>query len=305
MFTELNLDTLLWLQENRTGVLDILAYMLHVMGLSPFYLLTLTLVYWSIDRHLGLWLLFALVVSGVGTTIVKEWTAIPRPYLTYPDQLSPLVTQSSYSFPSGHVSQAIVMWGALVIYIRRHWLLGLVGVLAVLEAWSRMYLGVHYPTDVVAGLLLGILLLLVLRPISLWLRWIHTRTTLYSQLVAVVTAGLLIFISSLGRDYGTTYAGLTLGAGIGLVLETQYVRFSTAGTPWERLIRYWVGVLWVGVVYGVFSFLAPADNTVWQVITYTVAGLVTTFGYPAFAVRFGLMPRREALETVVETHQGR
>src|SRR5690554_5716455 len=107
MFTEFNLDTLLWLQENRTGLLDILAHILHVMGLSPFYLLALTLVYWSIDRDLGLWLLFALIFSGVGTTIIKELTAVPRPYLTYPDQLMPLITQPSYSFPSGHVSQAI------------------------------------------------------------------------------------------------------------------------------------------------------------------------------------------------------
>lgn len=67
------------------------------------------------------------------------------------------------SFPSGHVTMATALYGALALLLapriskeKRAWLYSLTTISILLVAWSRLYLGVHYPSDVLAGCMLGI-----------------------------------------------------------------------------------------------------------------------------------------------------
>ncbi len=96
--------------------------------------------------------------------LFKILVARPRP-----DNL-PLAHETSYSFPSGHSMAAVVFYGALAIWLRRKnyggryanwgWFV-LAALLALLIGISRVYLGVHYPSDVLAGFLVGTVWLLI------------------------------------------------------------------------------------------------------------------------------------------------
>ena len=89
---------------------------------------------------------------------IKEFVKAPRPIGTEGLKSLRVSTATGYSFPSGHTQTATTFWTSLMIIFRKKWvnILGIVMILGV--GLSRLYVGVHYPTDVIAGVIMGILL---------------------------------------------------------------------------------------------------------------------------------------------------
>ena len=97
-------------------------------------------------------LLLGLLVTNV---LLKNWVCRPRPYVTIPG-LDALVTAGDWSFPSGHSTSS--MAAAVVIFCRTPRKIGIPAmILGVLICLSRLYVGVHYPSDVICGALIGVL----------------------------------------------------------------------------------------------------------------------------------------------------
>lgn len=108
----------------------------------------------------GLWLGLSVAVGAGGlNAIIKNIYQRPRP-----DQIEHLVEQGGYSFPSGHSMASLILYGSILFLFLKitknrqlKWLLGFImTVLIVAVGLSRIYLGVHYPSDVIAGFSLGL-----------------------------------------------------------------------------------------------------------------------------------------------------
>lgn len=97
----------------------------------------------------------AMGVDGVLTYSLKKMIARPRPFTTYPDQIHAYTHESSLSFPSGHTSLAFATATALSLKYPKWYVVVPAFVWAGSVGYSRMNLGVHYPSDVAAGALLG------------------------------------------------------------------------------------------------------------------------------------------------------
>ncbi|MBW3613172.1 MAG: phosphatase PAP2 family protein [Chloroflexi bacterium] len=103
-------------------------------------------------------------LASIGNSLAKTFVARERP-----DLLEPIVTEPGYSFPSGHSLLGMAAWGVLAVLVARSrlpraarlTLIAGLGALIFLIGLSRVYLGVHYPTDVVAGWTAGAVIVFV------------------------------------------------------------------------------------------------------------------------------------------------
>ncbi len=162
MDTLIHLDgsCLLWIQENlRQGSWDALWTRITSLGDKGWFWLALALllILFPRTRKAGILALAAMVLCALVTNVcLKNLVARPRPYTQVPGLTSLLPPQSDWSFPSGHTTASFASAG---VYLRtlpqRYGTAALI--LAALIAFSRLYVGVHYPTDVLAGLAIGLL----------------------------------------------------------------------------------------------------------------------------------------------------
>lgn len=162
MFTALSpleWPILLWVQNVlRNSVTDpIVSFFTHLGdGGALFIVLTLLLLCHPKTRRAGFAAACALVFSLLFTNILlKHLFARPRPWVDCA-ALLPLVTERDpNSFPSGHTSAAFAFAFGSLRALPKKWMKVSVVVLAALMALSRLYVGVHYPSDVLVGFVVG------------------------------------------------------------------------------------------------------------------------------------------------------
>ena len=106
-------------------------------------------------RKIGLFSIISLIICAlVANIILKPLIHRPRPFTEIADIILLIKTPKDYSFPSGHTAASFVMIFVFFRHIKKYFIP--VFVTGILIAFSRMYLSVHYPSDILAGLIIGI-----------------------------------------------------------------------------------------------------------------------------------------------------
>jgi hypothetical protein len=194
-----------------------------------------------------------------------------------------LYEAEGYGLPSGHAQMAVVTWGVIAAELRKRWawiaafvLMGLIGL-------SRIYLGVHFPTDVLAGWAVGALVLIA------YVRWeskIERQLTAMPPLHQIVltlavAVGLVLVVPT---EVTTSILGILAGAGVGLVILAQIGGFRADGPIWKRGIRMVIGgavlfALRMGLK-AIFPALGDPLYLTMRFVRYTVMGVWTGLGAP-------------------------
>jgi membrane-associated phospholipid phosphatase len=283
------IEVVLWFQQ-FSPALDLPFKALTFMGNEAFYLLFMPLVYWCIDRRTGaglfILLLFSAYLNGVAKIIADQ----PRPF-NYDPRVKALVHSGGGGLPSGHTQNAVVIWGYLAAASGNTigWIIA--GFLMIGIPLSRIYLGVHFPTDLFGGYLLGAPILILF----LWLaprleKWLVLKGFAWQLAMSLVLPMILIFLNPAGNRYVLSMIAALMGVSAGFVLERRFVRFDSHGLLWQRATRYLLGVsilfgLWGGLRIA-FSTMEPA--ALLRFIRYTLVGLWGGFGAPWLFVRLKL-----------------
>jgi membrane-associated phospholipid phosphatase len=265
---------------------------LTFLGQPEFYVLILPMLMWCVDVRMGVRVGIFLLVSSQLNTVLKDLFQQPRP-VDFDPSLQ-LAWFEGYGLPSGHAQLVVVFWGAIAAWAGRWWLWVASAILMVLVGFSRIYLGVHFPQDVVAGWVIGgisLVLYMAVQPgwegrlAKLELRW---------QLLLAAGVPLVLLLTSPGESVATAMGALA-GAGVGFTLLRRYVGFSAAGPLWQRFLRFLLGAAVVVSLYMAMKIILPAEGS-WLYLAvrlsgFAVIGLWMTLGAPWVFKMVRLVPR--------------
>jgi membrane-associated phospholipid phosphatase len=283
------IEVVLWFQQFSPG-LDLPFKSLTFLGNLEFFLIFMPLIYWCCDRATGARLLILFLISAYLNTIAKVLLDQPRPF-QYDPRVKPLVPASGGGLPSGHTQGAVVVWGYLAARVRQAWMWGLAGFLMIGIPMSRLYLGVHFPTDLIGGYILGAVLLVVyLQFASKAEAWLVHKGIAWQLIVATFLPIVFISVSLAGAVNSLNAAGILLGFAPGIILERRWIKFCSGGSLVRRLLRFVVGLIvifaiWMGLKMA-FSGWEPAS--LYRVVRYALVGLWGGFGAPWLFVRLKL-----------------
>jgi len=245
----IGMDIVLWFQSMRFSELNVVALMFHYAVSGAFFVVVLGGIYWMFDKELAVRMLFALIIIGICSLLLKDAFARPRPPHVIGSAVIPLVNDSSYGIPSGHSSFTVVVWGFFAYWMKNRTITIAVVIFAFLMGLSRMYLGVHFPQDVIAGWLLGaVVLWSYIMNVEKVVTWWHQQSVAL-QIALPVTGGGILTIFFLGSIDGLLTIGLLIGLSIAVALETNYIHFKHVDSLFRRGLQFVVGLAVIGLIY--------------------------------------------------------
>ncbi len=223
---------------------------LSALGSEGFFLVLFPFLYWCLDSRLGLRLAVVYFLSSFLNHALKQVLAQPRPADLLPGIA--LVEQPGYGLPSGHAQGAVVLWGLLTVQaVRRgalarscgvgRWLWAPAALLMLGIGLSRVYLGVHFPTDVLAGWAIGAAVLAAAAGV---LRRLEVRT----GASAPARAGAGARAPSRARVPSPIRA------------PARSPALAPARAPMRRL-PWWVGIPIMGLLAGAALLLVPEKDS--------------------------------------------
>lgn len=283
-------DLIEWVQQ-FSPALDLPFKAITTLGAEQVFLLLLPLIFWCVDKRRGLRLGALLILSAYLNYALKNLFDQPRPS---PDRVKVLATETSPGLPSGHSQNTVAVYGFLAAGARRSWTWVVAVLIALAVGLSRVYLGVHFPSDVLGGWLVGVVLLAlylriepqVERRLRAW-PWGHKM----ALAIAVPLALFLVY----ANESSAQVMGILLGMTAGALVEFRWVKFSAGGLLWQWAARFAVGGVILVVIWLGSKALIPSEPEtvalVLRLIRYTLVGAWASLGAPWLFVRVGLAPR--------------
>lgn len=282
-------DALMWLQKFENPFLNHAAKALSLIGMENFYMFLVPVLFWSINRKLGLRIAYVFVASMYMNTWVKQATKILRP-IGIPGIKSTFVSSAAgYAMPSGHAQASMTFWVMIGFWLRRFWLWLLVILLTFGIGASRLYLGLHWPLDVLVGWGVGLLFAFVGWVMGAW--WNYRKFGFKTRLFfALLFPIVLLYVHNDATS--ALYGAILLGIGVGAVLEEHWLGSDIDPLWWKRLSTALIGIAGLIAVQWLVKALANSPLDIPQnVIMMTrgvLIGLWGTLGAPYVFRQSGL-----------------
>lgn len=300
----MDIDILLVLQEFRNGIGSCLTDFMTKMsfiGEMNTVLIIIALIYWCANKEFGKYLLMGWSGNRVINGLLKVTACVYRPWIRDPrivPNSAALAAATGYSFPSGHSMNAASLFGGGAI--RKELSKGLrivLGIIVVLIAFSRNFLGVHTPQDILIGTGAGLLVMWLTGKLIAWVDKNPGKDIMVAciGIAGAVAVAVFAAVKSYPMDYNEagellvdgakmandTYKGVgwCVGFLIGWILEKRYVKFSTDIPMMTRITRLTTGLL---SYYAVSLILNPLFKS----LIPGVGGTVTTCFIQMFYVTF-------------------
>lgn len=266
----------LYLLENiRFPLLDKLMLLITTFGEETAFLAVAIITYWCVDKNRGYYLMTVGFIGTIFNQFLKLLCRIPRPWVKDPNFTiveEAREAASGYSFPSGHSQSAVGTFGGLAATVKNKTLRIVFIVIAVLVPFSRMYLGVHTPADVLVGSACSVAMIF-------GFRFMNKGKGIGDMfaVMSLLAVGFICFVEffpfpadidphnyASGLKNAYTLSGCILGMLIAYFVDKKWVNFPVKAIWWAQILKTAVGLgLVLAVKSGTKSMLNALLGTSW------------------------------------------
>ena len=314
----MDIDFLLWLQNLRTPFFDTVLEAVTDLVTGVAMYAVIAVIYWCVNKRAATFVAMNIAFGTMVNQALKNTFCVYRPWIRDARVVpagDAMTNATGYSFPSGHTQVASCEFLSVAVWKRkRKWAVALCVLLTLLVMFTRLYLGVHTPQDVLVSLAVSIA---VIFANSLLLKWVDggkNRDIILSLSGVLLGAAFLIYATfkSYPLDYDAagkllvdpvemvidcySAAGCVFGFCVGWVLERRFVSFEIDGSILARVIRGAVGAVILAIIAlvakdGIISLLGEHWG---HLVFFFIAFVYILFIYPLVFVRVEKMMKNKA-----------
>jgi len=268
-----------------------------VIGREPVYL-AFPFVYWCIDEKKGLCLGFAVFISMWINISLKYLLNQPRPFFEGYDPSLAMIGEELGGFPSGHAQNTFVLLFIIASWLKKKIYYVCAAFLCLLIGFSRIYLGVHFPTDILAGWILGGIIFCGYFFFSKKIEELLVKGGFRAAMIASAALSFIMILYLPGKEL-LLPGGIILGLGAGYCLNKRYIGFSSGElsgrdgfskniTLFVRVVLGYTGCL---LIFVAFFKLIPQNRenqNLFGFILTTAAGLWVSVAAPWVFIKLRL-----------------
>lgn len=301
IFGDLGLEIIKLLQSHDSSLIDLFFEFISLLGNALVLIVIMISFYWTGSKSLAKRITYLLIFNYYLNVLLKGVFGHPRPYQSNPNDIRQITSSDGYAFPSGHAQLAPTVWGFFAYEswknkYKIHFIVPISLTLMFLIAISRIFLAVHWPSDVIVGVLLGLatmfIFLKVETPAKEFISAKSDRNLVIASFILSVT---MVIVSTLiviffGNDplisNNGQMGGVLFGLTAGIILEEKHVKFDVV--PVKRYfyaVRLLIGISFTLGTYFILSFLfEPFDGSFVEIFTsyvrYACVSVVAAFIIP-------------------------
>ena len=276
----MQIEIIKYIQSMISPFGDIFFQLVTMTGEEYFYILAAAIIFWCVNKKFGYKLGFALLTSVIVNVVLKDIVNSARPIGAAGIRSLRIETATGSSFPSGHTQGSATFWISCIIHVRKKWIY-FVGILAIfLVGYSRLYLGLHYPMDVIGGILIAIIWTFISNYIFDYAD-ASKKTWVLLIIIVPMLFGMIFFKN---KSY-YAIVGTVLGFCVGYIIETKYVQYDVRGTKLKQFIKLVFGIGVLIILRNVLKGILPV-NIISDLFRYFIIGLWITVGAPMIFKRF-------------------
>ena len=276
------IDLIVDVQQFRTPFLDLFFKNISALGGDAFYFLIFSFLFWCVDDRETARFAVLFCLSFWINSELKRFLGQPRPYDIVPE-LKVGYCSGGGGLPSYHAQGSFLFWGYLSLWFKRVHLYVLSIIIILLIAFSRIYLGHHFPTDILGGWLISFTLLCVF---YLSHYKIEGRLEKTAFIIKILIAFSVPFIFTFIKPSSWTIGdmGFLAGFGTGYCVLKEFIAFNTAGGFLNKLLRYLTGIAGLVIIYYALKEISPADESSYYLpflfVRFMFMGLWLSAGAP-------------------------